>query len=409
MAASDRRTIDAQVRLRRDDGEYRWFQLRAVPTCDDDDRLTGWVGTCTDIDDSCAKLARRIDSVCCSTRSSRRSSSSTPRSHVIDEVNRGACELVGRTRRASSSASASRPSSSRPRPARVPADRRPARRPASARRRRSCSTTCGRDGRPISVEVVAPAGRPARRHARRSSPSPATSASGSRSRSVSSASPRPSMPGRPSSMRSSGRWARRSSCAPPTARSRLTNPAGERLFPDVDERTYAEILDQLNDPDGRRAAPSDALGGPVELRTRDGSATAGSSSRPTRSTSGSAVAPSGDETIVVMRDVTEARRREAVRETFIGVLSHELRTPVTTIFGGAKLLAARAVDARRGDDARDLPRHPRRGRAAPAAGRGRGRAQPLRRGGRRDRRGAGPPPAPRARGSSNRRRRAGRA
>ena len=40
-----------------------------------------------------------------------------------------------------------------------------------------------------------------------------------------------------------------------------------------------------------------------------------------------------------MRDVTEARRREAVRETFIGVLSHELRTPVTTIFGGAKLLA----------------------------------------------------------------------
>ena len=42
---------------------------------------------------------------------------------------------------------------------------------------------------------------------------------------------------------------------------------------------------------------------------------------------------------MVMRDVTEARRREAVRETFIGVLSHELRTPVTTIFGGAKLLA----------------------------------------------------------------------
>ena len=42
---------------------------------------------------------------------------------------------------------------------------------------------------------------------------------------------------------------------------------------------------------------------------------------------------------MVLRDVTEARRREAVRETFIGVLSHELRTPVTTIFGGAKLLA----------------------------------------------------------------------
>jgi signal transduction histidine kinase len=45
------------------------------------------------------------------------------------------------------------------------------------------------------------------------------------------------------------------------------------------------------------------------------------------------------ETIVVLRDVTDARRRDAIRETFIGVLSHELRTPVTTIYGGAKLLA----------------------------------------------------------------------
>jgi two-component system sensor histidine kinase KdpD len=53
-----------------------------------------------------------------------------------------------------------------------------------------------------------------------------------------------------------------------------------------------------------------------------------------------------------MRDVTEARRREKVRETFIGVLSHELRTPVTTIFGGSKLLAREAStldeDTRRG-------------------------------------------------------------
>ncbi len=45
------------------------------------------------------------------------------------------------------------------------------------------------------------------------------------------------------------------------------------------------------------------------------------------------------ETVVVLRDVTEARQREAIRETFIGVLSHELRTPVTSIYGGAKLLA----------------------------------------------------------------------
>jgi K+-sensing histidine kinase KdpD len=42
---------------------------------------------------------------------------------------------------------------------------------------------------------------------------------------------------------------------------------------------------------------------------------------------------------VILRDVTAARQRQAVRDTFIGVLSHELRTPITTIFAGAKVLA----------------------------------------------------------------------
>jgi len=41
----------------------------------------------------------------------------------------------------------------------------------------------------------------------------------------------------------------------------------------------------------------------------------------------------------MLRDVTEARQRQAIRDTFIGVLSHELRTPVTTIFAGSKVLA----------------------------------------------------------------------
>jgi len=37
--------------------------------------------------------------------------------------------------------------------------------------------------------------------------------------------------------------------------------------------------------------------------------------------------------------VTVARQRQVVRDTFIGVLSHELRTPVTTIYAGAKVLS----------------------------------------------------------------------
>lgn len=55
--------------------------------------------------------------------------------------------------------------------------------------------------------------------------------------------------------------------------------------------------------------------------------------------------------IVVVRDVTQARNGEAAREAFLGVLSHELRTPVTTIFGFAKVLRRRS---RRTDQAEML-------------------------------------------------------
>jgi two-component system sensor histidine kinase KdpD len=42
--------------------------------------------------------------------------------------------------------------------------------------------------------------------------------------------------------------------------------------------------------------------------------------------------------IVVLRDITPTRVAAEAREAFLGVLSHELRTPVTTIFGYAKVL-----------------------------------------------------------------------
>lgn len=116
----------------------------------------------------------------------------------------------------------------------------------------------------------------------------------------------------------------------------LVNPAGQQLFPDLEERTYPEILERF--ADGPGSAPRlGSRGGPVELALK---------SEPDRwielstyPVMGSGVQPDDDGTILVMRDVTEARRREAIRETFVGVLSHELRTPVTTIYGGAKLLA----------------------------------------------------------------------
>lgn len=43
---------DAEVRLRRaSDGRYRWYLVRSRPLRDEGGQTTGWVGTCTDVDD----------------------------------------------------------------------------------------------------------------------------------------------------------------------------------------------------------------------------------------------------------------------------------------------------------------------------------------------------------------------
>lgn len=52
----------------------------------------------------------------------------------------------------------------------------------------------------------------------------------------------------------------------------------------------------------------------------------------------------GAGTVLVMRDVSATRNARAVREAFAGILSHELRTPVTTIFGGSEMLVRGALD-----------------------------------------------------------------
>lgn len=64
----------------------------------------------------------------------------------------------------------------------------------------------------------------------------------------------------------------------------------------------------------------------------------------------------GGGTILVIRDVTAARERDQARDAFIGMLSHELRTPITTIYAGAKLLARGGVleDTTRADIFEDV-------------------------------------------------------
>jgi PAS domain S-box-containing protein len=123
-----------------------------------------------------------------------------------------------------------------------------------------------------------------------------------------------------------------------TGRIILANPAAEDVFPDVDETSYAEILAELDDPDGLAPALG-GRGGPVELRVRSGDERWIEISTWPVAAGRDRVTGHEDETIVLLRDVTEQRQQQAVRDTFIGVLSHELRTPVTTIYAGAKVLA----------------------------------------------------------------------
>jgi two-component system sensor histidine kinase KdpD len=107
-------------------------------------------------------------------------------------------------------------------------------------------------------------------------------------------------------------------------------------------------------PDGQRAPLSLTESSGVEVRLRgDDSAPAGDSTNgegpasasrwieltgyPVRIGEGSSADDAG--TILIMRDVTATRDARAVRDAFIGILSHELRTPVTTIYGGSEVLA----------------------------------------------------------------------
>lgn len=61
------------------------------------------------------------------------------------------------------------------------------------------------------------------------------------------------------------------------------------------------------------------------------------------------VAKSDGAGVVIIRDVTDARRSRGLREAFLGMLSHELRTPVTSIYAATSLLRARRESLGRED------------------------------------------------------------
>ena len=326
--------FERTVRLRRRDGAYRWFLVLIVPEREDDGTVARWAGTATDIDDlqraylAADRLRLILDSVVEAVVVF------DPVTLRIEEMNRGALVLLGRSR--DQLAGLSMDALLRE----ADVDRLAAVVGALTGGQPDATTTMleyqPATGGPIAMEVVLqlvelPGGartvvaiaRDIRdridAQVRLQRLAEAEHARAAELNAV---------------IRAMGEAV--VVCSIDGAIT-LTNPAAEALFPGVEPATYEDILRQLADPD-QLAPRLGAAGGPVELRTvEDGERWVELSTYPV--ISGNSLAPAADETIVMMRDVTQARRLEAVRQTFIGVLSHELRTPVTTIFGGAKLLA----------------------------------------------------------------------
>ena len=100
---------------------------------------------------------------------------------------------------------------------------------------------------------------------------------------------------------------------------------------------FNELGPLLGDFEGE-LPPLGRASGPSEIRTE----------QPLRwlEASGYRAEPTGEgdasgSTVLLLRDVTEQRQAQLAQEAFMGILSHELRTPVTTIFGITKILRRR--------------------------------------------------------------------
>ena len=119
----------------------------------------------------------------------------------------------------------------------------------------------------------------------------------------------------------------------PDGTIRMLNPAAIRLLGGT-LSSIDGLLDRLLDADDERPVALDR--GPAEYRLIGRPpAWIEVTSYPVAEAAGLA-SPS---TVIVCRDVTAFRQGQALREAFLGLLSHELRTPVTTIYGGAAVLS----------------------------------------------------------------------
>ncbi len=125
-----------------------------------------------------------------------------------------------------------------------------------------------------------------------------------------------------------------------------SNPSAAALFGTRPPATLEEAFRQLEPADGTAFRPWASF--------RRLPATVRATGRSVEASAFPVATAANRSLILVLRDVSAVREAEAVRDVFLGVLSHELRTPITTIYGAARLLRRQLQPDRRAELVEDL-------------------------------------------------------
>jgi K+-sensing histidine kinase KdpD len=136
----------------------------------------------------------------------------------------------------------------------------------------------------------------------------------------------------------------------PGDRVRIVNPAADRLFAGKPVLDAGDLLSRFEPLPGSPTKDEPLMLRPRALPNRWFEL----QTFPVERLDTNAVSSEEGGKIIVLRDVTAAREDRAERRAFLSILSHELRTPITTIYAGSRVLARR--DATNVSGSQDIAR-----------------------------------------------------
>jgi signal transduction histidine kinase len=117
----------------------------------------------------------------------------------------------------------------------------------------------------------------------------------------------------------------------PEGRVRFANPAVDRLFPGRPVMDHRDLMSRFEPLPAGTPSEGTLLVRPTRTPNRWFELRSVPLGRGSHS----------EGRILVLRDVTSDREQRADRRAYLSILSHELRTPITTIYAGSRLLARR--------------------------------------------------------------------